>query len=232
MPAACERTSARCSSLAPPAGIAHHGQRAEAGRDPVGGLVGRGERLDHGGGAGHGRTGRLADRNPGVAPRDRDHIRRRQPIRRQLNDSSMRRRHPSATSPCARPGRTSSAPSGASAGRQQAEHVAAEAAADDPRAERPGVAQPRDRRLDRRRRDLVVVAQARVRGVEQRPSAATSPRVQRRDRCVHTRVLGDDVARARSSGAGSVAAISSVASRRLAMPSCAHARPHCARRSL
>ena len=55
------------------------------------------------------------------------------------------------------------------AGRQQPEDVAAEAAADDARPDRAGAMQARDGRLDRGRRDLVVVAQARVRGVEQRP---------------------------------------------------------------
>ncbi len=56
-------------------------------------------------------------------------------------------------------------------GREQREHAAAEAAADDPRAGGAGVAQPRDGRLDGGRRDLEVVAQARVRSVEQAPES-------------------------------------------------------------
>ena len=47
-------------------------------------------------------------------------------------------------------------------GRQQAQDVAAEAAAHDPRTDRAGSAQPVNRRLDRGRRDLVAITQARV----------------------------------------------------------------------
>ena len=47
MPAACERISARCSSVRRSPGSASVRQRAESGRDPVGGLVGGGEPLDH-----------------------------------------------------------------------------------------------------------------------------------------------------------------------------------------
>ncbi len=52
---------------------------------------------------------------------------------------------------------------------QQPKDVPAEAAAENSRTDRARLVQARDRRLDGRRRDLVVVAQARVRSVEQPP---------------------------------------------------------------
>ena len=82
-------------------------------------------------------------------------------------------------------------------GRQQSEHVAAEATTDDPRADRAASRRRSTARLDGRRGDLVVVAQARVRGVEQAPERRRSRRLERRDGLAATRSFSvDDVARA------------------------------------
>ena len=78
--------------------------------------------------------------------------------------------------------------------RQQPEHVSAEPAADDPRPQRPRALQPQNRLLDRRRRDLVAVAQAGVRGVDQPPELRHVAALERRHRLVDPRVLGDHVA--------------------------------------
>ena len=99
------------------------------------------------------------------------------PSRAAARHPRWRPRHPGSVSPApstrAGPaGSTTSASSGGVApGREEREHRAAEAAAHDPRAGRAGVLQPRHRALDGVDGDLVVVAQARVRGVEQRAEA-------------------------------------------------------------
>ena len=61
----------------------------------------------------------------------------------------------------------------------------------------PAALQACDGALDLRNRDLVVVAQARVRGVQQRARAPRGRRLERRHRGVHALVLGDHVAHAR-----------------------------------
>ena len=58
----------------------------------------------------------------------------------------------------------------------------------------PARSQPRHRRLDRRRRDLVAVAQARVRRVEQLAELRQVAGRERGDRLLDPRVLGDHVA--------------------------------------
>jgi hypothetical protein len=79
-------------------------------------------------------------------------------------------------------------------GRKQREHRAAEAAAHDPRAERSGALAFLDRLLDLGDRDLIVVAQAGVGGVEQAPELGELAGLERANGGVHARVLAQDVA--------------------------------------
>ncbi len=82
----------------------------------------------------------------------------------------------------------------ARAGREQPEDRPAEAAADHARPGGAGGAQALDGAVDLGYGDLVVVAQARVRGVEERAEAREVARVERGDRLVDARVLGEHVA--------------------------------------
>ncbi|GMA87256.1 hypothetical protein GCM10025868_25060 [Angustibacter aerolatus] len=73
-PAACERTSDRCS-LGPPLGRdVRRGEGAEAGRHAVVRLDVVGERLDHRPAAGHLGERRGVDAHPGPVARDRDDV--------------------------------------------------------------------------------------------------------------------------------------------------------------
>src|SRR6188472_4499978 len=80
------------------------------------------------------------------------------------------------------------------AGWEQAEHVAAEAAADHARAGRARRPEPADGALDRVSRGLVVVAQAGVRGVEERPERRGLAVLERANGGLDAGVLGEHVA--------------------------------------
>ena len=88
MPAACERTSARCSSSRRSTGIDDVRERPESGRHAVGGLRPRAQLRDHGG-AGLHRGPRLRrERDVGALPRHREDVSRRQSGAGQLNHAN------------------------------------------------------------------------------------------------------------------------------------------------
>ena len=96
------------------------------------------------------------------------------------------------------PGRTLIAPSGRTElGREQREHEPPKPPPMIRAAKRGRVHARRDRALDLRNRHLVVVAQTRVRRVQQRAELRGLAALQRRHRRVHALVLADHVAQAR-----------------------------------
>ena len=74
--------------------------------------------------------------------------------------------------------------------------MTAEPSPHDPRPEGPGILEPPNRRLDRRRGDLVVIPQAGVGLIEQRAQPVEVSITQRLDRRIDALVVGDDVTQA------------------------------------
>ena len=93
IPAAWERTSARCSSARRSAGNAHRGQRAEARGDAVGGLTGVSELRDHGGGGLHRRARIRAQGHRNVSSRYGDYRGRGDALGPQLDGFDLGVRH-------------------------------------------------------------------------------------------------------------------------------------------
>ena len=132
---------------------------------------------------------RRAARGGARSPRGCERARAARPVRaapgRRLNRPARARRARA---------RPRSPPAGSCApGANSPSTRAAEAAADQPRAGGPRAQQLLDGRLDRRRGDLVEIAQARVRGAEQRRERGQVALAQRLHRREHALVLAEDV---------------------------------------